>query len=176
MNVKPLIPLTALLLAATLSLAAQAAAAGPPSAAPAFERFKALAGEWVAAEDGEMTKKGDLVARYVVTAASTAVVETMFPGTPHEMVTVYTPEGPDIVLTHYCVMGNQPRMRATHPSGPRVEFAFDGGTNVARASDRHMHSARVEFVGENELRSEWTEHAAGTPGLVVTLHLVRRTS
>jgi len=176
MNVKHLIPLTALLLAPTLSLAAQAAGAGPPSAAPAFQRFKALAGEWVAAEDGEMTKKGDLVARYAVTAGGTAVVETIFPGTPHEMVTVYTAEGPDVVLTHYCMVGNQPRMRAKHPSGPRFEFAFDGGANVAPASDRHMHSAWVEFVGDNELRSEWTEHAAGKPALVVKLHLVRRTS
>ena len=83
-----------------------------PRAPAALERFKALAGEWVAAEDGEMTKKGDLVARYAVTAGGSAVVETVFPGSPHEMVTVYHADGPDLVLTHYCVEGNQPRMRA----------------------------------------------------------------
>lgn len=31
----------------------------PKAASPALDRFKALAGEWVAAEDGEMFKKGD---------------------------------------------------------------------------------------------------------------------
>ncbi len=43
---------------------APAAVAGKPALA-AFELFKGLAGDWVAAEDGEMSKKGDLVARYV---------------------------------------------------------------------------------------------------------------
>src|SRR5688500_9647707 len=102
-------------------LAPAAVLAAPPDtpASPALERFKALAGEWVSLEDGEMVKKGDLVARYAVTAAGTAVVETVFPGSGHEMVTVYTADGPDLVLTHYCMEGNQPRMRAHKPSGSR---------------------------------------------------------
>jgi hypothetical protein len=147
--------------------------AGPASAA--FERFKALAGDWVAAEDGEMAKKGDLVARYAVTAGGSAVVETVLPGAPHEMVTVYHADGPDLVLTHYCVEGNQPRMRAKAATGPRFDFAFDGGANIDPARDRHMHSAWLELLGENEIRSEWTELAEGKPVLVVKSHLVRQT-
>src|SRR5262245_48624855 len=59
----------ALLAALVLSAqAGRAADAVKPAASPALERFKALAGDWVAAEDGEMSKKGDLVARYAVTA------------------------------------------------------------------------------------------------------------
>jgi hypothetical protein len=53
-----------------LSISAVLAAAEPPgagsqpaAAASAFERLKSLAGEWVAAEDGEMFKKGDVVSR-----------------------------------------------------------------------------------------------------------------
>ena len=174
MKIHRLIPLTVLVLSVVLPAAARAGDAGKPSAAPAFERFKSLAGDWVAAEDGEMSKRGDLVARYAVTAGGSAGVETLFPGTPHEMVTVYTAEGPDVVLIHYCVAGNQPRMRAKAPSGARVEFAFDGGANIAPASDRHMHSAWVEFVGDDELRSQWTEQAEGKPGMVVKSHLVRK--
>ena len=161
-----------------LAGAALGTSAEPPAAArpaPAgFEKFKALAGEWVAAEDGEMARKGDLVARYAVTAAGTAVVETVFPGSPHEMVTVYHADGADLVLTHYCMEGNQPRMRARAARGPRFEFAFDGGTNIDPARDRHMHSAWLEFLGANEIRNEWTEHAEGKPVLVVKSHLVRR--
>ena len=66
---------------------------GAKPAPAAFERFKALAGEWVSAEDGEMAKRGDLVARYAVTAGGSAVVETIFPGQAHEMVTVYHADG-----------------------------------------------------------------------------------
>ena len=166
-----------LTLASCLAFAAHPGAAGEAGAAPlpALERFKALAGEWVAAEDGEMVKKGDLVARYAVTAAGSAVVETVLPGTPHEMVTVYHADGKDLVLTHYCMEGNQPRMRAKGASGSHVELAFDGGTNLDARRDRHMHSAWVDFVGPNEIRSEWTEKQAGDTVLVVKMHLVRKT-
>jgi hypothetical protein len=141
-----------------------------------FEKLKALAGDWVAAEDGEMSKKGDLVARYAVTAAGSAVVETVFPGSPHEMVTVYYPDGADLALTHFCMEGNQPRMRARSPQGARVDFAFDGGTNIDPKRDRHMHKAILEFLGVDEIRSEWTELAEGKPVLVVKSHLVRRSN
>jgi hypothetical protein len=169
MNVKHFAAVPALVL-----LAGTALAGGPAPASPALEKFKSLAGEWVAAEDGPMSKKGDLVARYSVTAAGSAVVETVFPGTEHEMVTVYTADGPDVVLTHYCMEGNQPRMRAKAPAGARVAFAFDGGARIDARRDRHMHSTWVEFVGADEIRNEWTEHAQGKPVLVVGSHLLRK--
>lgn len=153
-----------------------AAAAPPPGGAGAagLDRLKTLAGEWIAAEDGEMSRKGDLVARYAVTAAGTAVVETVFPGSPHEMVTVYHLDGPDLVLTHYCMEGNQPRMRARSGAGPRIDFAFEGGANIDPTRDRHMNSAWIELVAADEIRSEWTELAEGKPVLVAKSHLVRK--
>jgi hypothetical protein len=114
------------------------------------------------------------VARYAVTANGSAVVETIFPGSPHEMVTVYHADGPDLVLTHYCMEGNQPRMRARAPKGSRLEFAYDGGTNIDPARDRHMHSASFEFLGKDEIRSQWTELAEGKPVFVATSHLLRK--
>lgn len=152
------------------------AAPGEPGekSLPAFELFRTLSGEWVAAEDGEMFKKGDLVARYAVTAAGSAVVETVFPGTPHEMVTVYHADGPDLVLTHYCMEGNQPRMRAKNAKGPRLDFAFDGGNRIDPKKDRHMNSASIEFVGPDELRTVWTEVEAGKPVFVAKSRLVRK--
>ena len=174
-NARRLTALAALVLAAGAAPALAADAGEAKPATEALERFKSLAGEWVSAEDNQMVKKGDLVARYAVTAAGSAVVETVFPGTPHEMVTVYHADGGDLVLTHYCMGGNQPRMRARTPAGPRIEFAFDGGTNVDPARDRHMHSAAFEFLAGDEIRNEWTEHAEGKPVLVVKSHLVRKT-
>ena len=155
--------------------AAEPATASQPAAVAApFERLRNLAGEWVAAEDGEMFKKGDVVARYAVTASGSAVVETVFPGSPHEMVTVYHADGPDLVLTHYCMEGNQPRMRAKNPTGTRVDFAFDGGTGINPKKDRHMNRATIEFLGPDELRSVWTEIEAGKPVFVAKSHLVRK--
>jgi hypothetical protein len=154
-------------------LAALPAPAAAETASP-LARLVGLAGEWIAAEDGDMVRKGDLVARYSVTAGGTAVVETLFPGQAHEMVTVYYADQGDLALTHYCVGGNQPRMRAkAAPGASRFEFAFDGGTNLEAAVDRHMHSAWLELVSADELRSEWTEHAGGREAMVVRVHLLR---
>ena len=171
---RPIATLAALALSAGATLASPPATAAGKPASAALERFKALAGEWVAAEDGEMSKKGDLVARYAVTANGTAVVETVFPGSPHEMVTVYHADGPDLVLTHYCMEGNQPRMRAKDPKGARFDFAYDGGTNIDPKRDRHMHSAWVSLLGADEIQSEWTELAEGKPVLVAKMHLLRK--
>jgi hypothetical protein len=164
--------ITLLSVGAVFAMAAPAESAGKPPAA--FELFRDLAGEWVAAEDGEMFKKGDVVARYAVTADGSAVVETVFPGSPHEMVTVYHSDGPDLVLTHYCVEGNQPRMRAKNAKGPRLDFAFDGGNRIDPKKDRHMNSASIEFVGRDELRTVWTEIEAGKPVFVAKSRLVRK--
>jgi hypothetical protein len=157
--------------ATTAPVPATTAAAHPA----ALETLKGLAGDWLALEDGPMTHKGDLVAHYAVTAAGSAVVETVFPGTDHEMLTVYHADGADLVLTHYCMEGNQPRMRARAPRGPRFDFAYDGGTNIDPARDRHMHSASLELVGADEIRGEWTEIAQGAPVFVARTHLARKT-
>jgi hypothetical protein len=148
----------------------------PARTTPAFERFKALAGDWVAADDGDMSKKGDLVARYHLTGGGSAVVEELFPGTPHEMTTVYHLDGQDVVLTHYCMMGNQPQMRAKPTSSSRVAFAFDGGTNIDPKHDEHMHTVSFDFVGANELRTEWIDFNGGKPEKTAGFHLVRKSS
>jgi hypothetical protein len=84
-------------------------------------------------------------------------------------------DGPDLVLTHYCMEGNQPRMRARDARGPRFEFAYDGGTNIDPRRDRHMHSAVLDLAGADEIRSEWSELADGTLAFVARTHLLRKT-
>jgi hypothetical protein len=160
----------AVVMAGALGLSASA---GPNKT---FDRFKALTGDWVSAEDTDYAKKGDLIARYHLTGGGSAVVEDLFPGTPHEMTTVYHMDGEDLVLTHYCAGGNQPRMRAKAPEGDVVSFAFDGGTNIDPKKTRHMHDARIQFVSENEIRAEWNGLADGKPGMTVKTHLVRKAS
>src|ERR1700733_13839310 len=95
-----------------------------------LEKMKKLAGTWVTADkDGKPT---DQVASIIkVTAGGSAVHETIFPGQPHEMVSVYTVDGQDLIMTHYCVLGNQPRMKADpNSSANQVVFQFAGGGNL----------------------------------------------
>ncbi|TAK41216.1 MAG: hypothetical protein EPO29_08365 [Betaproteobacteria bacterium] len=131
-------------------------------AASAFERLKGLAGEWIDS-DGAFGMKDQVAVTYRVTGAGSAVVETLFAGTPHEMVTVYHRDGSDLVLTHYCAAGNQPRMRARAIEGNRVTFRFDGGSNLDAAKDGHMHDGWIEFISDSELRAQWNGWSKGKP-------------
>lgn len=149
-------------LTATLCIATLSAAQDSAPAVGAFERFKALTGEWIDV-DGVGGRKGAVLATYRLTGAGSAVVETLFPGSPHEMTTIYHRDGDDLVLTHYCAGGNQPRMRARTVSGNKVAFAFDGGTNFNPAVDSHMHEAEIEFLSPNEIRARWQSWNKGQP-------------
>ena len=106
----------------------------------------------------------DATVTYRVTAAGSAVVETLFPGTPHEMVTMYTLDRGTLVLTHYCAMRNQPHMRARPGAAPNeVVFDFAGGANIDPKQDTFMHDARFVFVDADHVRGEWTGWSAGKP-------------
>ena len=126
------------------------AAPNAPTSA-GFERLKTLVGTWVAAdENGQPTDQVVSVIR--LTAGGSAIYETLFPGEAHEMVSIYTADGQDIVMTHYCVLGNQPQMRAKSTSaGNKLNFEFVGGTNLDPAKDKHMHSAVLTFVDNDRI-------------------------
>ncbi len=111
-----------------------------------FEKMKTLVGTWVAADkDGKPTE--DVVSVIKLTAGGSVIHETLFPGQPHEMVSVYTTDGPDVVMTHYCMLGNQPRMKASSKSpGNKLNFEFVGGGNLDPKKDKHMHSAVLTIV------------------------------
>ena len=84
-----------------------------------LQKIKALVGTWV----GEMDNgKGPMPVEinYKVTAAGSAVVETFHPGTPMEMVTVYHDEKGKLAMTHYCMLGNQPKMKLVDSSENKV--------------------------------------------------------
>ena len=114
--------ISVILLIATSTFPALAAdkpcCSGPKTSAEAkspgaaFERFKRLVGEWEAADAKSESQKGKIQSRFHLTAGGSAVVETVFPGEEMEMVTVYHRDGDQLMLTHFCHLGNQPRMRS----------------------------------------------------------------
>lgn len=136
--------------------------ANPPTN-PGFEKVKSLVGTWVAADkDGNPTD--EVVSVVKLTAGGSAVHETLFPGQPHEMISIYTPDGSSVVMTHYCMLGNQPRMKANGATGDnKLTFEFDGGTNLDPKKDKHMHGATVTFVDENHLRIQGCGWEDGKP-------------
>jgi hypothetical protein len=130
---------------------------------PGLERIKKLAGTWVESDkDGKPTDK--VVSVIKVTAGGSAVQETLFPGTPQEMVSVYHRDGSDLVMTHYCMLGNQPRLKAD-PKAPanQIQFKFAGGTNLDPAKDMHMHEGTFTFIDDDHLEISGVAWANGKP-------------
>jgi len=139
-----------------------------------FEALKKLAGDWVEiGKDGKPT--GTVVSSIRVTSGGSAVHETIFPGTEKEMVTVYHLDGADLVLTHYCMLGNQPRMRAVPgKDANQIPFKFVSAGNLKNPDEHHMHEATLTILGPDRFRGEWTSCKDGKPCHQVTLELARK--
>jgi hypothetical protein len=134
----------------------------PPTNA-GLEKMKKLAGTWVAADkDGKPTEQ--IVSIIKLTAGGSVVHETLFPGQPLEMVSIYTVEGPDLVMTHYCVLGNQPRMKAD-PKSPanQICFKFAGGTNLDPKKDKHMHEGTLTLIDDDHIEIAGVAWEGGAP-------------
>jgi hypothetical protein len=132
-------------------------------ALPSLERMKKLAGTWVAVgPDGKPTEQ--VVSVIKVTAGGSAVHETLFPDTPQEMVSVYYQDGADLVMTHYCMLGNQPRMKAD-PKSPadKIHFRFAGGSNLDPAKDKHMHEGTLTFIDDDHIEFSGVAWEDGKP-------------
>ncbi len=121
--------------------------------------------------DGEHTER----IIYKVIAAGSAVEESMFPGTPHEMVTMYHTDGPDLLLTHYCAAGNQPRMKVEKGGEEnQLVFKFAGGTNLDAAQDAHMHDLTITFIDADHIREVWTYYKDGKAVAKTKIELERK--
>ncbi|MDB5390996.1 MAG: hypothetical protein JWM11_6642 [Planctomycetaceae bacterium] len=128
-----------------------------------LEKMKSLVGTWVAADkDGKPT--ADVVSVIKLTAGGSAIHETLFPGQSHEMVSIYTVDGPDLVMTHYCMLGNQPRMKASAKSpANKLNFEFAGGTNLDPKKDKHMHGATLTLVDADHIEIDGVGWENGAP-------------
>src|SRR5512135_2719867 len=87
----------------------------------AFDRMKSLVGEW----QGTMPDGKPVTVSYTLVSGGTTLMERLAPGTEMEMVTMYTADGDGVVMTHYCDMNNQPRMRAAKPAASAAAYTFE---------------------------------------------------
>jgi hypothetical protein len=128
-----------------------------------FEKMKTLVGTWVNPDkDGKPTD--EVVSVIKLTSGGSAIHETLFPGQAMEMISVYTADGPDLLMTHYCMLGNQPRMKAsTKTIGNKLNFEFAGGTNLDPKKDKHMHAAVLTIVDADHYEVEGIGWDNGEP-------------
>lgn len=139
----------------TLALAQEQAAHGSlVVSTPQWEKIKSLVGEWsgYAMENGQKMPTRVSVR---MTGDGSAVMHSIGPGTPHEMITMFHMDQADLLATHYCSAHNQPRLRALPSSQPNeIVFEFKDGTNI-RPGDGYMRRLVVSFVDADHHNESW---------------------
>lgn len=142
-------------------LATVAAMAGPASetdasAAAAFERLKGLEGVW----EADLGGGEKATSRIEIISGGSAIVDRyqdtkLGPG--KEMVTVYHLDGDRLLLTHYCVAGNQPRMKleSFDPAAGELRFEFLDATGLRDPGAGHMHRARYRLEDSRHFSTVW---------------------
>jgi hypothetical protein len=126
------------------------------NAAAALEKFKSLEGTWTTTD-----KEGHVRSMtYETVADGSAVLETfqMSDDMSKTMITMYHLNGDELMLTHYCMAKNQPRMKASFISDDLKEmnFEFLDATNLPNPNDGHMYKAHFRFAEPDTIWSEWT--------------------
>jgi hypothetical protein len=135
----------------------------PAQAKSAFDLLKQLAGSWEASstEGWSGAHELQILARGTV-LLSTSRVEP-HPGEHEGMATAFHMDGDRLMLTHYCVAGNQPRLVATsiREDGRIIEFTFLDGTNMRSRDVGHMDRAVLTIESPDRYKSRWTFYRNG---------------
>jgi hypothetical protein len=132
----------------------------PEASRAIFERFKGLTGIW----DGKSTKGWEETLRYEVIAGGSTVLETSVDAHPDQMMaTAFHMDGDRLMLTHYCMARNQPRLEATGfaDGGRTVVFTFKDGANIPTRDKGHMDKAVFTFDARDRVISRWTWYENG---------------
>lgn len=156
--------LSGFLAAAWVQHSPPAAPAGQTESKPrpqaAFEKLKALAGDW----EGKSTKGWTEKISYQVIAGGSVLMEVSYGAHPNEwMATMFHMDGEHLMLTHYCVAKNQPRLRATEISDDlsSITFTFLDATNLTNRDKGHMDKCVIRLSGADAFTSRWTWYQNG---------------
>jgi hypothetical protein len=127
--------------------------------ATSIDKLKPLVGEWTAT-----SPTGDPFTNKISLVSNGTAIEESLQGAEHnQMITMYAPDGNKVAMTHYCSMGNQPRMEtpAISQDGAIFDFSFTGATNLANASDPHMQHMVLRVADNDHFSETWTMQANG---------------
>lgn len=145
-----------------------------PAAMPKeFTTLSSLVGTW----DGTGMMQGKetaMTVEYKLSSGGTVLIETLFPGTPHEMVSVYHRSGKTIAMTHYCAMGNQPEMMLRKATDKSLAFELTKPVGISSLKEMHMHALKLTLADADSLTQEWTNFMDGKPGETAVFKFKRK--
>jgi len=148
--------------------------AATDDAQAAFTKLQSLKGTW----ESTLADGSKSTVQYEVIAGSSAVVERFVNdkmGAGNAMVTVYYLDGGRLLLQHYCMAKNQPRMKAESfdASKNELHFAFLDATGLASPEAGHMHNATFRFLDADHVTQEWQFFENGKPKFTESIQYAR---
>lgn len=119
-----------------------------------FDKLKSLVGNW----EGATPKGEKFTTSWRLVSNGTALEETSNGPEDTQMVTLYTPDGARLAMTHYCAAGNQPHMETGSAAGNQKEydFSFVSATNLSSPSAGHMQRLVVQLQDNDHFTETWT--------------------
>ncbi|MGP1666948.1 MAG: hypothetical protein ACTS5I_13750 [Rhodanobacter sp.] len=149
-----------------------------PADSAGLEALKSLEGSWSGPtfkHQGERVwAEQDAIVTYKVTGSRSAVVETLFPGTPAEMTTVYHDDSQgNLVMTHYCNARNQPKMQLVSFENHQLKFELTADADIDAAHEHHAHALTLTVGDDGSLVHDWTNHNMGQAADLRNIKLVR---
>jgi hypothetical protein len=148
----------------------------PQAPSAEFDSIKKLVGKWegTASDMGKEPKPAQ--AEYRLTSGGAAVVELLFAGTPEEMESIYFNKNGKLSMTHYCMLGNRPNLELKSSDASGIFLDLAPTSDIAVATEPHMHSLKISMPDDNTLRQEWTYYQNGQAAGTTVIDFKRVTS
>ena len=145
-----------------------------PSGTAVFKRLGNLVGTW----SGRTSSGGVHTVTFRYTAAQSVLVETWTLGSGRESMTLYALDGDDLLATHYCPQGNQPRLEYTGVDKVgRWQFHFRDGSNLHVKGRSHQHAFWIKLQDDAtfERGETYVDNDAALPTQAIDGEAVRYT-
>jgi len=120
-----------------LSLSISAGESDKIDAPEIFTQLKSLVGVW----EKEGATNSNFTISFELTANDTTLMETWnYKGKKHSL-TLYHLNGKNLMATHYCPQGNQPRLNLSNDATlNNLSFIYFDATNLESLEDSHQHT------------------------------------
>lgn len=93
--------------------------------------------------------------KYHLISHDSALVEVYGDPAKQTTETIYHRDGKNLLATHYCARGNQPRLNAIQASAKNsLEFTFKDITNLSNKNDPHMVRMKFTFIDKDHFQKE----------------------
>ena len=137
--------------AALLFLLATATAFAQADAKNIFDHLKSLTGTW----EGKASDGNAMKVVFRPTSGGSALLSEILG--KENMISMINMDNDRVLMTHYCAVGNQPRMQASmSPDGKIITFTYVDATNLAGPKAGHMDRLVITNPDADHHTEDWT--------------------